>query len=186
MNPLGPVTYARIPLIMTPVRADLPSGTVTFLFTDVEGSTKLLDELGAEAYAEALVEHRRVAARGVRRAKAASRWTHRAMRSSTPSPLPTELCLRPARAKRRSRRPNPRAHGPAHGHSARRPRRATSARRPPGARIAAAGHGGQVLVSGDRAARRRRACATSASTASRTSPTPERDLPARRSEPSRR
>ncbi|HSI97027.1 MAG TPA: adenylate/guanylate cyclase domain-containing protein, partial [Gaiellaceae bacterium] len=39
---------------------DLPSGTVTFLFTDVEGSTKLLDELGPEAYAEALSEHRRV------------------------------------------------------------------------------------------------------------------------------
>ena len=39
---------------------DLPSGTVTFLFTDVEGSTKLLHELGAAAYAEALAEHRRV------------------------------------------------------------------------------------------------------------------------------
>jgi predicted ATPase/class 3 adenylate cyclase len=39
---------------------DLPSGTVTFLFTDVEGSTKLLHELGAEAYADALAEHRRV------------------------------------------------------------------------------------------------------------------------------
>ena len=38
----------------------LPSGTVTFLFTDVEGSTRLLHELGAEAYAEALAEHRRV------------------------------------------------------------------------------------------------------------------------------
>src|SRR5205823_6636594 len=36
------------------------SGTVTFLFTDVEGSTRLLHELGAEAYAEALTEHRRV------------------------------------------------------------------------------------------------------------------------------
>jgi predicted ATPase len=42
------------------MRADLPTGTVTFLFTDVEGSTKLLHELGAEAYAEALAEHRRV------------------------------------------------------------------------------------------------------------------------------
>jgi predicted ATPase len=42
------------------VRADLPTGTVTFLFTDVEGSTKLLHELGAEGYAEALAEHRRV------------------------------------------------------------------------------------------------------------------------------
>jgi predicted ATPase/class 3 adenylate cyclase len=45
---------------MTPVQRDLPSGTVTFLFTDVEGSTKLLHELGAEAYAEALLEHRQV------------------------------------------------------------------------------------------------------------------------------
>ena len=41
------------------VRAELPSGTVTFLFTDVEGSTRLLHELGADAYAEALAEHRR-------------------------------------------------------------------------------------------------------------------------------
>jgi predicted ATPase/class 3 adenylate cyclase len=39
---------------------ELPAGTVTFLFTDVEGSTKLLHELGAAAYAEALGEHRRV------------------------------------------------------------------------------------------------------------------------------
>src|SRR2546423_11864618 len=44
---------------MKPVGRDLPSGTVTFLFTDVEGSTKLLHELGAAAYAEALAEHRR-------------------------------------------------------------------------------------------------------------------------------
>jgi predicted ATPase len=39
---------------------DLPSGTVTFLFTDVEGSTRLLHELGAEGYADALAKHRRV------------------------------------------------------------------------------------------------------------------------------
>lgn len=38
----------------------LPTGTVTFLFTDVEGSTRLLQQLGAEAYAAALAEHRRV------------------------------------------------------------------------------------------------------------------------------
>jgi predicted ATPase len=38
----------------------LPSGTVTFLFSDIEGSTRLLDELGAEIYAAALAEHRRV------------------------------------------------------------------------------------------------------------------------------
>jgi predicted ATPase len=42
------------------VRSDLPTGTVTFLFTDVEGSTSLLRELGAEGYADALTEHRRV------------------------------------------------------------------------------------------------------------------------------
>jgi predicted ATPase/class 3 adenylate cyclase len=37
----------------------LPRGTVTFLFTDVEGSTKLLRGLGDAGYAEALGEHRR-------------------------------------------------------------------------------------------------------------------------------
>src|SRR5262245_51812890 len=37
---------------------ELPTGTVTFLFTDIEGSTRLLHELG-DAYAEALAEHRR-------------------------------------------------------------------------------------------------------------------------------
>ena len=40
------------------MRTELPTGTVTFLFTDVEGSTRLLQELGAEAYAAALAEHR--------------------------------------------------------------------------------------------------------------------------------
>src|SRR5205807_143018 len=46
--------------IMADVNMELPSGTVTFLFTDVEGSTKLLHELGAAAYAAALTEHRRI------------------------------------------------------------------------------------------------------------------------------
>lgn len=39
-------------------RRDLPAGTVTFLFTDVEGSTRLLHDVGEAAYAEALGEHR--------------------------------------------------------------------------------------------------------------------------------
>jgi class 3 adenylate cyclase len=38
---------------------ELPSGTVTFLFSDVEGSTRLLREHG-ERYAELLSEHRTV------------------------------------------------------------------------------------------------------------------------------
>ena len=41
------------------MNAQLPAGVVTFLFTDVEGSTKLLHELGDE-YAAALHEHRRI------------------------------------------------------------------------------------------------------------------------------
>ena len=40
------------------MKLDLPTGTVTFLFTDIEGSTRLLHELGPDAYAEALAEHR--------------------------------------------------------------------------------------------------------------------------------
>lgn len=40
------------------MRHELPTGTVTFVFTDVEGSTSLLNELGVEAYADALADHR--------------------------------------------------------------------------------------------------------------------------------
>jgi class 3 adenylate cyclase len=42
------------------VRTDLPASTVTLVFTDIEGSTKLLHDLGAEAYSDALAEHRRL------------------------------------------------------------------------------------------------------------------------------
>lgn len=42
------------------VSLELPRGTVTFLFTDIEGSTQLLHELGPEEYASALAEHRHV------------------------------------------------------------------------------------------------------------------------------
>lgn len=41
-------------------RAGLPSGAVTFLFTDIEGSTALLHEIGSTGYAAALAEHRRL------------------------------------------------------------------------------------------------------------------------------
>ncbi|HEX3219291.1 MAG TPA: adenylate/guanylate cyclase domain-containing protein [Candidatus Limnocylindria bacterium] len=39
---------------------NLPSGTVTFLFSDIEGSTALLKRLGDEQYAELLRTHRRL------------------------------------------------------------------------------------------------------------------------------
>jgi class 3 adenylate cyclase len=41
------------------MRGDLPTGTVTFLFTDIEGSTALLRELGDD-YADVLAAHHRV------------------------------------------------------------------------------------------------------------------------------
>ena len=36
----------------------IPEGTVTFLFTDIEGSTKLLDRLGPDLYADLLADQR--------------------------------------------------------------------------------------------------------------------------------
>jgi class 3 adenylate cyclase len=39
---------------------NLPSGTVTFLFSDIERSTTLLKRLGDERYAEVLATHRRI------------------------------------------------------------------------------------------------------------------------------
>jgi class 3 adenylate cyclase len=40
--------------------SQLPGGTVTFVFTDIEGSTRLLQELGDEAYGRVSGDHRRL------------------------------------------------------------------------------------------------------------------------------
>jgi class 3 adenylate cyclase len=40
--------------------SNLPGGTVTFVFTDIEGSTKLLQELGDEGYGQVSGDHRRL------------------------------------------------------------------------------------------------------------------------------
>ena len=40
--------------------AERPTGTVTFVFTDVEGSTELLRRVGEDAYAALLAEHARI------------------------------------------------------------------------------------------------------------------------------
>src|SRR5919198_1599903 len=53
---------------------DLPAGTVTFLFTDIEGSTKLLAELG-DRYADALAEHHRVIRRAIEHHRGAEMGT---------------------------------------------------------------------------------------------------------------
>jgi predicted ATPase/class 3 adenylate cyclase len=45
---------------MTVPAAALPTGTVTFLFTDIEGSTRLVEEIGAARYGEILESHRRL------------------------------------------------------------------------------------------------------------------------------
>lgn len=40
--------------------AELPAGTITLLFADIERSTALLQQLGPERYGEALAEYRRL------------------------------------------------------------------------------------------------------------------------------
>ena len=65
----------------------LPSGTVTLLFTDIEGSTRLIEELGEEGYVQALTEHRRLV-RSAFAAMAGSRSTRRETPSCTSSPTP--------------------------------------------------------------------------------------------------
>ena len=101
------------------MRDDLPSGTVTFLFSDVEGSTKLLHSLGAEAYADALAEHRRVireacAARGRSGGRHAGRCLLLRVSDSVGSSHGGGCAHRVA-----GPRPDLRARRPAHGTAAR-------------------------------------------------------------------
>ena len=53
-------------------RLDLPTGTVTFLFTDIEGSTRLLQQLG-DAYPDLLSEHHRLLREAVESGRRGSR-----------------------------------------------------------------------------------------------------------------
>jgi transcriptional regulator with XRE-family HTH domain len=60
-----PASSAHSPPLAVPGEAilsarALPSGTVTFLFTDLEGSTRLLQQLGTERYTQALATLRRL------------------------------------------------------------------------------------------------------------------------------
>jgi len=132
--------------------ADLPSGTVTFLFTDVEGSTRLLHGLGEVAYADALAEHRLVVREACR--------VHGGVEVDTQGDaffvaFPTApAALKAAAATREGlQRGSVRVRAGVHtgtplltaeGYVGQDVHRA--------ARIAAAGHGGQVLVSASTAA----------------------------------
>jgi predicted ATPase/class 3 adenylate cyclase len=133
--------------MMTTVRRDLPSGTVTFLFSDIEGSTQLLQELGAVAYTEALLEHRRVLREAFARhggvevgtegdsffvafptASGALEGAREAQEGLSPGPISVRMGLHTGTA-----------------HMAEDDYVGEDVHK--GARIAAAGHGGQVLIS---------------------------------------
>ena len=67
------------------VMPDLPTGTVTFLFTDIEESTRLLRELGADRYRDALESHHRLLRDVITQHggyEVATRWTRRGTLSS--------------------------------------------------------------------------------------------------------
>ncbi len=160
-----------------------PTGTVTMLFTDVEGSTRLLKQLG-ERYGGMLAEHRRllrgaVAAHGGRemdtqgdaffvafpRARNAVDAAVEAQRALAAQAWPDGVECR-VRMGLHTGEPAVGEEG-YHGMGVHR-----------GARICAAGHGGQILLSNttrelaeDELPRVSR-CATSASSGSRTSTVP--------------
>jgi len=75
--------------------SELPGGTVTFLVTDIEGSTRLLKQLGRERYGELLARHNELL-RSVFEKDGGSRSTGRATRSS-PSFAARAQPLRPPR-----------------------------------------------------------------------------------------
>ena len=126
------------------MRADLPSGTVTFVFTDIEGSTRLLDEVGPEAYAQALAGHRRI----VREACAAFEGAEvdtQGDASSLPPPCRRWACGRPSNHRATGRGPDRATIGVHTGSPLLTDEGYVGADVHRAARIAAAGHGGEVL-----------------------------------------
>jgi hypothetical protein len=80
---------------------ELPRGTITFLFTDIAGSTRLLHELGQEEDAARLAEHRRVLREAFERQGGVEVDTQ-GMRSSSSSPPRPVHSLPRVRRKRSS------------------------------------------------------------------------------------
>jgi predicted ATPase/class 3 adenylate cyclase len=138
-------------LMLERVRS-LPTGTVTFVFTDIEGSTQLLHELGEARYAEALARHRSVirdafrARDGVEVDTQGDAFFYAFARApdalAAVSEAQTKLSQGPIRVRVGIHTGSPRLTGEGYV--------ATDVHR--AARIAAAGHGGQALVSSTTAA----------------------------------
>ena len=144
------------------VAAPLPSGSVTFLLTDIEGSTRLFRRLG-DRYDALLDQHNRPPARRPGPTTAVSSSRPKATPCSSPSVRPRTPSRRPSTAQRTApgggvagRRRHPRADGPAHGHRLPPGRRLHRPRAAPAARVVGAGNGGQVVASADDRRRRRR------------------------------
>jgi predicted ATPase/class 3 adenylate cyclase len=138
--------------MMRRVTVAQPSGTVTLVFTDIERSTRLLEQLGTDAYRDALAEHRRIVREACARhqgyevdcegdaffiafhtVEAAVAAVSEAMRGLEGGPIRIRVGIHTG---------EPRLDGPKYvGMDIHR-----------AARIMASAHGGQVLVSGSTAA----------------------------------
>jgi len=125
---------------------------VTFLFTDVEGSTRLLHELGPDEYAKALMEHRRVL-REAFRAHAGVEVDTQGDAFCVAFPTPSEAIAAAAEGGRNLEAGRIRVRMGIHtGTPLVTDEGYVGADLHRAARIAAAGHGGQVLVSAATAA----------------------------------
>ena len=137
---------------MVPPTQALPIGTVTFLFTDIEGSTRLLQQLG-DGYAELLSEHHRLLREAVDKAGGAAFGSEGdalfAAFASAPSALAASVAAQRALSARQwpggaSVRVRMGLHT---GEGVVRDGTYVGLDVHRAARIAAAGHGGQVLLS---------------------------------------
>ena len=130
--------------------ADQPSGAVTFLFSDIEGSTRLVKEL-RERYGEVLGDHQRLLraafeARWLRGRYTGRLFLHRLLERATHSSPQSRVSSRSLRTR------GPTECGSRCGWECTRPGgrlggRYTGLAVHRAARIGAAGHGGQILVS---------------------------------------
>ena len=130
------------------MRRDLPTGTVTFLFTDIEGSTRLLHALGPDAYAEALAEHRRVLRDVLRRTeRGRGRHSGRRLLHRVPD-APRERRQPPSKpSKGWPRGPLPSGWDSTRGHRRSRAEGYVGVDVHRGARVGALAHGGQIVLS---------------------------------------